>query len=98
MNENGVPSGASELLRYYEKLAEKFPQSPHWQNGVELCQRWLRLASQGHVTQADIDEFVTRLDSEPQPGSGWLDLGLRFRHWAFAPPGTSQAPGGTGKL
>jgi hypothetical protein len=41
-----------------------------------MCDWWLRLCA------AEIDLFIERLDGEKDGGSGWLDLGLQFRHWA----------------
>jgi hypothetical protein len=46
-----------------------------------MCRRWQALLT-GQPTQADIEDFVTRLEAEPNYGSGWLDLGMQFRHWA----------------
>lgn len=75
-----LPVGADELLQYFEGVNRKYP-GEHWCNGAAMCRRWLALISDG-ATQADIDQFVARLESEPHPGSGWFDLGLQFRHWA----------------
>jgi hypothetical protein len=75
-----LPIGASELLRYFERVDSAYPD-PHWRRGAEMCREWIRLTS-GPVTQQDVDEFVRLLNSEASPGSGWLDLGMQFRGWA----------------
>lgn len=69
-----------ELLEYFEATNRAYP-GEHWRNGAEMCRWWLRLISSG-ATQSDVDEFVARLEAEKDYGSGWLDLGLRFRGWA----------------
>jgi hypothetical protein len=80
MSESQLPAGASGLLRYFEGVARASAR-PHWRNGVVMCNRWLGLIA-GPATQADIDRFIEQLVSEPEPGSGWLDLGIQFRAWA----------------
>jgi hypothetical protein len=80
MEELPLPVGAEQLLRYFEGVDREHP-GPHWQNGAEMCRRWLGLLA-GNPSQADIDAFVARLEVEPNCGSGWLDLGMQFRHWA----------------
>ena len=77
MPELRLPVGAEQLLRYFEGVGREYP-SNHCRNG---CQRWQALLA-GQPTQADIDVFVARLEAEPSGGSGWLDLGMQFRHWA----------------
>jgi len=77
-----LPVGAAQLRHYFEEMARAHPD-PHWRNGVVLCNQWLGLIA-GPATQADIDRFIARLDSEPEPGSGWLDLAIQFRAWARA--------------
>jgi len=72
--------GAEELLRYFEGFGRQYA-GEQWRHGAELCRRWLTFAA-GTPTQADINEFVARLEVEPHTGSGWLDLGMQFRHWA----------------
>jgi hypothetical protein len=80
MAELRLPVGAEQLLRYFEGVDREYP-GQHWRNGAEMCRRWQALLT-GHPTQADIEDFVTRLEAEPNYGSGWLDLGMQFRHWA----------------
>jgi hypothetical protein len=80
VNELRLPQGAAELLAYFEGVSRANPH-PHWRAGAEVCRRWMVLAD-GPVTQAEIDRFVARLESEPTPGRGWIDLDLQFRHWA----------------
>jgi hypothetical protein len=80
MDEIRLPVGATELLAYFEGISRDNPD-PHWHNGAEMCRRWMSLTSRPS-TQAEIDEFVARLETEPTPGSAWIDLGLQFRHWA----------------
>lgn len=80
MGQMQLPVGADELLRYFEGVSREHA-GEHWHNGVEMCRRWLQLIATG-ATQIDVDEFVARLQSEKDHGSGWVDLGLQFRHWA----------------
>ena len=75
-----MPVGAEQLLRYFEGVDREYPGA-HWRNGAAMCRRWQALLA-GRPTQADIDAFVARLEAELNPGSGWLDLGMQFRHWA----------------
>lgn len=75
-----LPEGAEDFLRYFEGVNRQYP-GEHWRNGAEMSRRWLALLA-GEPTQADIDEFVARLEAEPNYGSGWLDLGMQFRSWA----------------
>ena len=80
MAELRLPVGADQLLRYFEGVDREYP-GEHWRNGAAMCRRWQELLS-GQPAQADIDAFVARLEAEPNYGSGWLDLGMQFRHWA----------------
>ena len=80
MAEIRLPRGADELLQYFEGVNREYPGA-QWRNGADMCRRWLQLITLG-ATQADVDEFVARLESENNYGSGWLDLGMQFRHWA----------------
>jgi len=82
MNQIRLPVGAAELLAYFEGVSRQDPD-PHWRNGAEMCRRWMDLTAQP-ATQADIDQFIARVDTEPTPSTGWVDLGLQFRHWARA--------------
>jgi hypothetical protein len=75
-----LPRGPDELLGYFAGVNRDYP-AKQWEAGVELCHWWLRLLAEG-ATQPEIDRFVARLESEPCTGSGWLDLGMQFRHWA----------------
>ena len=43
---------------------------------------WFALIDRSDISQSDIDAFVVRLNEESDAGSGWCDLGLRFRGWA----------------
>ena len=81
MAEIRLPHGANELLQYFEGVNREYP-GEHWRNGAEMCRRWLLLADVPGVSQVDIDAFVARLRSEPNPGSGWTDLGMQFKYWA----------------
>ena len=80
MKELSLPVGPAELLRYFEAVAQT-ESDPYWRKGVEMCQRWLKLAA-GPVSQGAVDEFLDELKAERNPGSGWLDLGMQFRAWA----------------
>ena len=80
MAELRLPVGAEELLRYFEGVDRASP-GEHWRNGAAMCRRWQEMLA-GQPMQADIDAFVARLEAEPNYGSGWMDLGLQFRHWA----------------
>jgi hypothetical protein len=80
MTEDRLPRGPAELLGYFEFVGGKNPDN-HWRNGADMCRWWLAFIANG-ATQTDIDKFVARLESEPNSGSGWLDLGMQFRHWA----------------
>jgi hypothetical protein len=80
MAELRLPVGAEELLRYFEAVDREYP-GEHWRNGAAMCRRWLALLADG-ASQTAIDEFVARLEAEKDHGSGWLDLGMQFRHWA----------------
>ena len=82
MRDIRFPIDAAELLTYFESISRSSSDT-HWRNGAEMCRRWLALMAQP-ATQGDIDLFLARLESEPNPGSGWTDLGMRFRHWARA--------------
>ncbi len=81
MSEIRFPRGADKLLQYFEGVNREYPAA-HWQNGAEMCRRWLSLTEASDLSQADVDAFVARLKAESNPGSGWMDLGMQFRHWA----------------
>ena len=66
--------GAGGLLGYFERMGSD--------EGAELCRRWLDLQGRSAVSQGDIDAFLARLERAREPGSGWMDLGMQFRHWA----------------
>ena len=78
--EYSPPSGPTQLLEYFEWVADEYGQ-PHWRRGAEMCRWWLALIA-GSTTQADIDRFIAALEAEPDPGTGWLDLSAQFRTWA----------------
>lgn len=80
MRERALPTGPEQFLQYFEDAARE-SDDPHWRNGVETCTRWLALTD-GLVTQTEIDQLIARLDAEPDPGTGWVDLDLQFRAWA----------------
>lgn len=80
MSDFGLPSGPVQLLGYFERVDREYP-GEHWRRGAEMCRRWIELVA-GEPCQADVDAFVSDLEGEPNPGSGWIDLGLQFRHWA----------------
>jgi hypothetical protein len=82
MGEIKLPNGAMELLRYFEAVGKAYPSDDHWRNGAEMCRKWHLLLTADHQTQAEVDALLKRLESEPEPGSGWYDLNLQFRHWA----------------
>ncbi len=67
---------------YFLSRAAKEPRDPHWRNGVAMCDRWLALMARSDVSQTEIDAFIQRLDTEPDCGTGWVEMGLRFRAWA----------------
>lgn len=69
---------AEQLLHYFARLGDS---GVHFHNGAEMCCRW-KLLLVGQPTQAEIDAFVSRLESEPDFGSGWQDLNMQFRYWA----------------
>jgi hypothetical protein len=81
MSEIRLPRGAGELLNYFEDVNREDPDE-HWQNGADMCRRWLALADATAVSQAEIDDFVAQLKAEPKPGTDWIDLGMQFKHWA----------------
>jgi hypothetical protein len=63
-----------------QAVARENPDDEHWKNGVVMCTRWLTI--QEAPSQEAVDEFLARLSVEPNPGSGRIDLGIQFRHWA----------------
>lgn len=71
---------ARQLLRYFER-AHHESVDEHMRRGAAVCRRWLDMTASG-TTQAAIDDVAAVLDAEASPGSGWIDLGLRFKHWA----------------
>jgi hypothetical protein len=73
--------GATELLAYFERTNREYPNR-HWENGAEICRRWLTLQGQENVSQSEIDAIMSRLKSEPNYGSGWFDLEIQFSRWA----------------
>jgi hypothetical protein len=77
-----IPTGAHELLRYFEDLTARNP-SAHYQHGVAMCLRWIELIDKG-ASQSDITGYLSQLKSELEPGTGWIDLGLQFKSWARA--------------
>jgi hypothetical protein len=77
-----LPKGPEQLRRYFVSVGAEHPEDAHWSNGVMMCDWWLRLMPAASVSQAEIDSFSTRLAQEKDFGSGWIDLGMQFRHWA----------------
>jgi len=80
MNEISLPIGPAGLLQYFDAVARE-TDDPHFRKGAAMCRQWLRLIS-GPVTQREVDEFIDELETEQDPGSGWVDLGMQFRAWA----------------
>jgi len=74
MAQSRLPVGSHELLEYFEQVNNSYP-GQHWRNGVEMCRRWIAMQSNLALTREEVDAFLERLDSEPNPGSGWIDLG-----------------------
>lgn len=81
MHGGGQVTGARQLLVYFERL-RRGSSDPRGARGAEMCRRWMTLQERGEVSQNDIDAFLAGLEAEPEPGSGWMDLGMQFRHWA----------------
>jgi hypothetical protein len=83
-----LPIGALELKDYFTRIPLEYPQGnrddPHWKNGTEMCEWWIRLDAKNDLRQVDIDAWLQRHSMEANPGSGWLDLGGQFKHWAEA--------------
>ncbi len=75
------PEGPRQFRQYFSRVNAQYP-GQHWENGVMMSDWWLRLEAAESVTQAEIDSFIQRLQAEPDPGSGWLDLYHQFKHWA----------------
>ncbi len=80
MAESELPVEVERLIRYFEGVERESP-GKHWRNGAAMCRRWRTMLT-GQPTQVDIDEFVARLEAEPNYGSAWLELTMQFRHWA----------------
>jgi hypothetical protein len=76
-----LPRGAQELLEYFQGVNREYPEK-HWENGIRMCEEWLSMSRRSDVTQTEIDNFLIRLTSEKNPGSGWIDLGMQFGAWA----------------
>lgn len=71
---------ARQLLRYFERTHHDCGDE-QMRRGAAICRRWLEMTASG-TTQAAIDDVAAALEAEASPGSGWVDLGLRFKHWA----------------
>jgi hypothetical protein len=81
MGEVKMPHIAEKLLRYFEHTQRNYPDQ-HWQNGVDMCHCWLALYNSPEVLQSDIDAFLSLVESESNPGTGWIELDVMFRQWA----------------
>ena len=68
-----------QMLAYFERQSRE-NTDPHWQRGVEMCRHWADIKKS--PSQATIDQFLLDFSAESNPGTGWIDLGLRFRFWA----------------
>jgi len=67
--------GAEMLRRYFAKN--------HKERCLKLTDLWLSYLDRDDITQADIDRFFQGyLESEPDGGSGRIDLLFRFKNWA----------------
>ena len=77
-----LPEGPEQLRSYFASVSAEHPEDPHWANGLMMCDWWLRLRAAATVTQPEIDSFIKRLAEETDSGTGWLELGLQFKHWA----------------
>jgi hypothetical protein len=76
----GWGGGVGRLLKYFNAMLSA-EQSPQWLAGVELSNSWLSFYSSS-PTQSQINDFVFRLNDEPNPGAVWLDFKQQFIHWA----------------
>ncbi len=76
MNEN------EELLAYFERLSNEQPDS-QYSIGAAMTREWLVLQHRGSVSQTEFDSFLQRLEDIESPGSGYYDLWIRVRHWAY---------------
>lgn len=71
--------GVHRLLQYFKAMVS-VEDNPQWRSGIELCHKWLLLQS-SELTQAEVSEFVRRLNAEPNPGPVWSDFRQQFIHW-----------------
>lgn len=77
-----LPKGPEQLREYFASVSAAHPEDVHWRNGVEMAERWFAYCRRDDVSQAEIDQFIHRMQQEPNHGSGWFDLLLQFKWWA----------------
>lgn len=80
--EINLPKGPKQLEAYFVSVNQSVPHLRWAKNGIQLCRWWAELQEKNTPTQADIDAFLALLNTEPEIGSGWVDLGLQFSYWA----------------
>jgi len=96
-------NGVRAMMEYF-KIADHEQPGPHWQRGYQFCLDWLKLKGKRpiQVSQAEIDELITRLDGEPDPDLAWPEVRRNFADWCrgrgFAVPDVvyTDPPGSRG--
>jgi hypothetical protein len=80
--EINLPKGPNQLEAYFASVNQSYPRRRWAKNGIQMCRWWAEFQEAEAPTQADIDAFLALLNAETDIGSGWVDLGLQFSHWA----------------
>lgn len=70
------------LLAYFDRLSNE-QSDPQYSIGAAMTREWLVLKHQGSISQTEFDSFLQRLEDIEPPGSGYFDLWIRVRHWAY---------------
>ena len=71
------------MLAFFRAAACLDP-GPRWKRGQRFCLAWMALLRRPResVTQADVDELLSQLDGEPDPGPAWPVVRQDFVRWA----------------
>lgn len=78
-----------KLVAYFRRVAVENAEANgpthlvgHWQRGVILAEKLVRLMNSSAIAQAEIVELLAALSLEKSPCSGWLELQICARWWA----------------
>ncbi|WOO41137.1 hypothetical protein [Rubellicoccus peritrichatus] len=82
MFKDGIFNNLDAMIAYFARGAKEQEYTGQLQRGLELCYEWEKLTEKEKIRESEIEEFLDKIYSENEPGSGWMELSFQFKIWA----------------